>query len=107
MVDKAPTDVGDVAQVKKGMSKQKLKRLNELEEIKQLLSTSFGKGFLWRVLSECYLFKSISHQDVTRMNQLSGRRDFGLWLINEINAADPNGYMKLIQEDAKRDIDNG
>ena len=96
-------DVGDVSQVKKRRTKAKIRRDREKEEIKQILATPFGRRFLWRVLRECGLWKTFSYDGAHDMAIKSGRRDIGLWLIKEIDEADKNGYMKLIQEDLKND----
>lgn len=94
-------DVGDAKKVKKRKKKHQLVRERELEEIKQLLSTSYGRRFLWRVLTQCGMFKTLSVHTEHEMSIQSGKRDMGLWLVNEINDADKNGYIKLIQEDLK------
>ena len=96
-------DVGDPKKVKKEKRKYKLKRERELEEIRQILKTSFGKGFLWRILGKCHMFHTISHHEAFTMAQKSGERDVGLWLIKEIKEADPNVYLDLVLEDRKRD----
>ena len=96
-------DVGDAPQVKKRRTKAKIKRDNELEEIKQLLAIPFGRRFLWRLLGECGVWHTMSQHTELRMAIQSGRRDIGLWLIKEIDEADKNGYMKLIQEDLRDD----
>ncbi len=101
MVEEEIQDVGDAPQVKRRRSKQKIKREGELEEIRQILNTSFGRRFLWRFLSECGLFHTMSHHSKLGMAIGSGKRDMGLWLISEINIADKSGYLKLIQEDLK------
>jgi len=96
-------DVGDERQVKSSKQKHKLRRENELEEIRQILGVPWGRGFLNRILDHCHIFHSISGRDPMDMSRMSGGRDEGLWILEEIYQADPNGYMKLIQEKRKRD----
>ena len=103
MSDDAPVDVGDEKQVDKKKKKYELVRERELEEIRQLLYVSWGRGFLSRMLSEAKVFHSISHHDTHSMATLSGRRDLGLWVISEVEAAAPNGYCKLMHENERRD----
>jgi len=97
--DEVPQDVGDAKQVKHRRTKVKIRRDNELEEVRQLLRTPYGRKFLWRVISECGVFKTLSYDEELGMAIKSGRRDIGLWLLREIDEADKNGYLKLIQED--------
>ena len=94
-------DVGDEKKVKKKKNKQQLVRERELEEIRQVISTAFGRRFLWRILIKCGMFQTLSGYTELSMAIKSGKRDMGLWLVNEINEADKNGYIKLIQEDLK------
>lgn len=94
-------DVGDQKQVKKKKKKHQLVREGQLEEIRHILSTPYGRRFLWRVLIQCGMNKTLSGQTELGMAIMSGKRDMGLWLLGEINEADKNGYIKLIQEDLR------
>ena len=47
------------------------------------------------------MFQTLSGYTELSMAIKSGKRDMGLWIVNEINEADKNGYIKLIQEDLK------
>jgi len=102
--DKTPTDVRDEKQVKKKKVTYSLERENQLEEVRRIIDTPFGRGFLWRILSHCKVFHSISRHDALAMAAASGGRDVGLWILKEIEQADRNGYMKLIKEDQKREM---
>jgi len=101
MDKEAPQDVGDVKQVRKRRTKAKIRRDNELEDIRVILNTPQGRRFLWRVISECGIFQTSSHASPHGMAIKSGGKDKGLWLLSEINEADKNGYLKLIQEDLR------
>jgi hypothetical protein len=96
-------DVGDKKQVEKGKRSEKIGRERELWEIQELLKTNFGKGFIWRILEKCHMSHTISHHDSLQMARMSGERDIGLWLINELRKANPNAYIELIKEQQKRD----
>lgn len=101
MVEKEIQDVGDAPQVRRRRTKAKIKRDGELAEMRQLLDTVVGRKFLWRLLSHCGVWHTMSHHREMAMAIQSGRRDIGLWLIEEVEAADKSGYLKLIQEDLK------
>jgi len=102
--EKTPTDVGDEKQVKKKKVKYNLERENQLEEVRRILDTPFGRGFIWRILSHCNVFHSISRHDALAAAAASGGRDVGLWILKEVEQADRNGFMKLVQEDQKREM---
>jgi len=106
MSDKQVINTGDEKQVKKRKTKFQLVRENELEELKTILATGAGIKFFSRMLERCHMFATLSHLDPQQMAVQSGQRDLGLWLIQEIEAAEPNGYVKLVNERVKRN-DNG
>lgn len=62
-MEKETVDVGDVKQTKKRKKKHQLEREQELEDMKQILDTPFGRRFIWRVLKKCRMFDTISHHD--------------------------------------------
>ncbi len=99
-------DIGEEKEVKKKTKRYKLIRENELVDLNQILNTPFGKRFLWRLLERCHIFHSISHREPIDMSRVSGERDIGIWLIEEINAADKQGYIKLITDATQREIND-
>ena len=101
MADKAVYDAGDEVVVTTHKKKYELIRDVELEDLRYVLSTPAGRRFLWRLLCECRLFSTVSHTEPLEMSRLSGRRDYGLWLLDELAAADNNAFLKLIQESQK------
>ena len=100
-------DVGDEKQVGRRKKKHQIRRERELDEIRQLLNVPWGRGFLSRMLDSAYVFRTISDDDAMAMSRKSGRRDLGLELIRDVTEADPNGYLKLIQERVRRESDGG
>ena len=103
MAEKEVVDVGEEKQVKKHKEKYKLTRENELEDLKKILDTAFGSRFLWRIFERCHMYHSISGRDMLDMARASGERDIGLWLLDEINAADKKGNIKLILAATERE----
>ena len=101
MAEQVPYDTGDEISVKQSKKKHELDRDVELEDLRHVLSTPQGRRFLWRLLCECRLFVTISHHEPLTMSRMSGRRDYGLWLLDELGAADSNAFLKLIQESKK------
>ena len=96
-------DVGDPKQVRKRRTKVQIRRERELHEIREILNTSFGKGFIWRILEKCHMFHTTSHHEALSMARMSGERDVGLWLLDELDQSNPNAYIMLIREQQKRD----
>lgn len=68
-----------------------LKRRNDL---KTLLSTDFGKGVIWDIMSRCDIF-GVSHTGNSQTYFKEGRRSIGLELLAEVIAADPKAWIEI------------
>ena len=90
----------DVAQVQNAKVDEKVRRTNELSDLREVLATRAGRNVLWRLMSQCGLFESITVQS-SEIYVRSGRRDVGLFLIAEITQADQQAYL-LMQREAAR-----
>lgn len=94
-------DAGDVEQVKTKKTKANLKAEQRLEELKALLSQKPFRSWLWRALERTRSFQTFGHLDPHNMAIASGRRDVGLEIIADIEAAqiDILGIMKKERDD--------
>lgn len=90
----------DPEQVGNAKLTEKVRRANELAEMREVLGTRAGRNVLWRQLCQCHLFETITVQS-SEIYVRSGRRDAGLALIAEITQADPQAYL-LMQREAAR-----
>jgi hypothetical protein len=102
MIDiKIPYDAGDPEQVKEKKTKHKLKSEQHLEELKELLSKRQFRSYIWRTLERTKAFHTFSHLDPQPMAIASGKRDIGLEIIADIEAAqiDILGIMKKEKDD--------
>ena len=98
-------DHGDQTQVKKRKTKAQLEKERCQEELRQLLSHKANRYFLWRLLSECGLYRSTS-VDPHSMAIMSGKRDIGIWLITEMFNADENAFSRMQLEAKRREKEN-
>lgn len=73
------------------------------EELRQLLERPGARYFLWRVLCECGVFQSTSAYDQHNMAIRSGRRDIGLWLLDEMFRADNKAFAMMQNEAQDRE----
>jgi hypothetical protein len=96
-------DVGDEQQVGVRKRKVQIRRERELVEVRNLLSTVPGRGFLYRLLDQCGVFHPSSYYSEIDLSRQAGMRDTGLWVIGEIEAADKDGFIKIIREKQKRE----
>lgn len=98
-------DHGDQGQVKKRKTKAQLEQDRCQEELRQLLSHKGNRYFLWRLLSECGLYRT-SSVDPHNMAIRSGMRDVGIWVITEIFKADEHAFTKMQLEAQRREKEN-
>lgn len=87
-----------VKQVKNAERKQNLRELDETDDMRKVLETVEGRRVLWKILSQCGVFRSsVEHSgSMTYFNE--GRRDIGLFLINEINNANSVSFSNMMKE---------
>lgn len=74
------------------------KRERELSDVKAILELPEGRRFLWRVLSDAKVFASCFHEKESYMAYLEGRRDVGLFVLNELTSANKNALTKIQNE---------
>lgn len=98
------TDVGDQKEVKGKKVAHKAKRDQELYELAGLLSAYDTRCFLWRLLSECGIYKALP-PSVADMPRDAGRKDIGLWLLGEIEQAHAGAYSVMRDEAVSRDAE--
>lgn len=89
--------------VKKRKTKFQVKREREIEEFRQMLQSPSARAFVWRLLSYCGVFQSLSVLDPHSMAIRSGLRDAGLWVMSEIFDTDPKLFTLMQSEAKERD----
>lgn len=84
----------------------KINRLIEREEddLRFVLSSRQGRRLLWRVISECGVFK-LSYTGSADTNFNEGQRNMGLKIMTMIDEADKNAVSVMMKE-SKEDENN-
>lgn len=78
---------------------KKTQRSVEIAEIAATMQSSSGRNVLSRILIQSGLYDSTFVKDNTSETlRRSIRRDFGLWLEQEIKTAAPDFYFTLLKE---------
>ena len=73
------------------------------EEFRKLLQFPGNRYWLWRLLSRCHIFHTISDLDPHMMAVKSGKRDVGLEVLNEIFDVEPKIFTLIQQEAVERE----
>jgi hypothetical protein len=97
-------DAGDEKHVAKAKSKRQLKKEADDHFLTSVLSTYEGRAVIWRLLSECGVFRSSFTGD-TDTYFFEGKRSIGLDIINMIADVDPHGFSQIRDEAVQREID--
>lgn len=105
MADRALVgNVADVKQVKQAKKTERLLALREQADLEHVLNTESGRRFVWRLLCRAGVFQTSFRQgqaDYTAF--LEGRREFGLMLMADITALNPDLYHRMAKE--AKDLD--
>jgi len=94
----------DAGQVKRATRQQKLARLQEMTDLRKLLSLPEGRRFLWRLIERCKIYQSIWAEG-TGIHFNEGQRNVGLFVMHEVIAADNTALLKMMSEAAARDLE--
>lgn len=72
-----------------------LKRLNELNDLKNLMVDPRMRAFLWRFMAQTKLFGEPMHANFGIVGHNLGWRAAGMWLWNEITDADFEALLEM------------
>jgi hypothetical protein len=88
----------DEEQVKKAEKKEAFKANQNVDDMRFILSNAQGRRVLKKYLEACGVFRTSFSENVNQTLFLEGQRNVGLMLLNDINAADPMAYVKMMNE---------
>lgn len=90
-------DASDEHEVQQATAKSKRSQDRDLADLKRLLQEDWGRRFVWRVLETSGLFRSsFTGNSTTFFNE--GQRNIGLWLVDEVLAADADAYLSMLKQ---------
>lgn len=80
----------------------KLADSNRQATIKSLMSTAFGREWMWGILARCHCFATTFNGDALQSAFMEGQRAIGLTLISDIMIACPDLYIQAQRESNER-----
>jgi hypothetical protein len=95
-----PEDLGNPEHVQERNREVKLRRREEFEDLKVVLSTGPGRRWMWNFISGLGPFRTPFGVDPHMSYFNGGRQNVALALIAEINAASPQTYALMQKENA-------
>lgn len=91
-------NAADKQQVKNAAENEKNVAERDLEDIRRVMSTPYGRRVIWRVLTECKVFGTVLHPSGSMTYYNSGRQDLGHWLMGEIVEAGEELLFNVMKE---------
>jgi hypothetical protein len=80
----------------------KLADAQRRQVITDLMSTTFGREWMWDVLSRCHCFSTTFNGDALASAFAEGQRAIGLSLLSDIMIACPDQYITAMRESNDR-----
>jgi hypothetical protein len=77
---------------------EKLKRQQQIDDIKWLMAHPSGRRIVCRLLEESGTFRTSFHSSGSIMALNEGRKQLGYFLTGELLEIVPDGYLKLLKE---------
>ena len=74
------------------------RRTREIDDLQKVLKIPEGRRLIWRILSEAGVFKASFSLNSMQTAFNEGRRDIGIWLIQDVDRAEPNAYAQMQRE---------
>ncbi|HXD72176.1 MAG TPA: hypothetical protein VN628_00495 [Vicinamibacterales bacterium] len=90
-------NAADGEQVQHAARKEKDRARRDVDDVRAVLSSRQGRRFVWRVLKAAGLYRSITVEG-SMIYALSGRRDFGLEVLDWVTGASRELYVQMESE---------
>lgn len=94
-----PLDTADAEQVQAEVDKgQRIRRLNELADVRWLMDEPRGRRFAWRLLGMAGVFRNPFAGERSQTDFNCGLQAIGQTVLAEINTACPKRYHQMVRE---------
>ena len=91
-------NAADSRQVREAGKRERWTREQELADIRHLLSLVQFRRFVWRYLGRCGLYQTSFSDAANQTYFLEGKRQVGLEIMADITEADPDSYLRMMNE---------
>lgn len=86
---------------------QRLYRQEELDDLKEVVSTRAGRRFLWRIFEMTKVFSSTFNVDVQTAAFNEGQRNVGLVVLNDMMTVSPEKFITMQRGAKEREALHG
>lgn len=96
MTDKSHVDnAADPEQVQASKKRERHEGIQNIEDVRAMLRTGFGRRFLWRYLSNCNVFNALQGP-LPHIHFEEGYRQVGLQIMDDIIEANPEALVEMM-----------
>lgn len=78
--------------------KQKLRRDNELNDLRLICGTEHGRRFIWRLIEQSGVWRSTYTGEALSAAFAEGKRNTGLMIFSDVMEACPDQYLAMAGE---------
>lgn len=94
--------VSDAGQARTAAARAKLRRDQELDDVRALMDLPAGRRFMWRLLERAGIYRTtFTGNSATFFNE--GMRNLGLIFVADVHEACPEQYTRMLAE-ARADL---
>lgn len=87
-----------MAQETKSKSQEARERQEQLNDIIAVMDMAAGRRLVWRILAEARVFGTVYAGQSNQTFFREGKRNLGLWLMEEVLQAKPEQYLLMQKE---------
>ena len=95
-------NAADRKSIRRKEKASKLAESNRRAVITSLMSTAFGREWIWDILASCHCFATTFSGDALTSAFAEGERNVGLRLLSDILTACPDQYIQAQRESNER-----
>ena len=93
-----PRSASNPRQIESAEQRSARRQQRNLAALRDLLSRPEGRRVLDLILSECGIYHATSSNEQLALARENGRRQVGLWLLTQLDAADPTAYQQIMRD---------
>jgi hypothetical protein len=91
------TNAADRGQLERARRSEKSRERQEVEDFKEMASSTIGRRFLWQLLGRCGTFKSVWHPSA-QIHYLAGQQDIGHYYLSLFMTEAPEHFLTMLKE---------
>lgn len=96
-------NASDAKQVKEARELEKRDDSQQIDDLKKILKSEYGKRFIWKLLGDCGVFRTSFDTSGSIVYFNEGKRVVGLNLLSQIQEALPEALLDMMKQNGEND----